>query len=69
MLMVHKCIRLGYELSMNSVVLKVDSKYKMWYSDLLRPYKEYVPVKSDCSDLISQIKWCKDNDSECKNCC
>ena len=58
--------RLGYELSMNSVILKVDSKYKMWYSDLLRPYKEYVPVKSDCSDLISQIKWCKDNDNECK---
>jgi len=58
--------RLGYELGMNSVVLKVDSQYKMWYSDLLRPYKEYIPIKSDCSDLIEKIQWCKDNDSECK---
>jgi hypothetical protein len=58
--------RLGYELSMNSVILKVESEYKMWYSDLLRPYKEYIPIKSDCSDLIEKIKWCKENDRECK---
>ena len=58
--------RLGYELSMNSVILKVDSKYKMWYSDLLKPYQEYIPIKSDCSDLIEKIMWCKNNDSECK---
>ena len=58
--------RLSLELNMGSVVLKVDSPWKVWYSDLLVPYKHYVPVKHDLSDLIDQIKWCRDNDSKCK---
>ena len=58
--------RLSYELSMNSVVLLVESPYKVWYSDWLEAYVHYVPVKRDMSDLISQIEWCRENDGKCK---
>lgn len=58
--------RLSLELNMNSVVLLVGSKYKMWFRDFLVPYKHYVPVQADLSDLISQIKWCKSHDNECE---
>jgi hypothetical protein len=57
--------RLASELSMNSCVLIVDSVYKMWFSDLLVPYKHYIPIKPDLEDLISQIKWCIKNDKKC----
>lgn len=46
-----------YYLSLGALVLKVDSDYKAWYSHLLKPYKHFIPVKSDLSDLISIIKW------------
>ena len=58
--------RLAYEMSYGSVLLKVDSPYKLWFSDRLEPYKHYVPVKSDLSDLYSQIQWCKSHDNECR---
>ena len=58
--------RLSIELSMGSVILWVKTKWKIWYSDLLEPYKHYVPVKEDLSNLIDQIKWCRDNDEKCQ---
>ena len=58
--------RLGSELNMNSVVLIVNSEYKLWFSYLLEEYVHFVPVKEDLSDLIDRIKWCIDNDSLCK---
>lgn len=58
--------RLSSEFRMNSVVLIVNSDYKLWFSHLLKPYVHYVPVLKDLSDLISQIKWCIDHDAECK---
>lgn len=58
--------RLSIELSMGSVILLVNSPWKIWYSDLLVPFKHYVPVKEDLSDLIDQIKWCREHDAECE---
>ena len=58
--------RLSLELSLKSVILLVESEWKMWYSEKLIPYVHYVPVKKDLSDLIDQIKWCKGNDKKCK---
>jgi hypothetical protein len=57
--------RLSYELSAGSVILLVNSKWKMWYYDLLKPYKHYIPVHQDLSDLFTQIKWCQDHDDLC----
>lgn len=58
--------RLSMELAMNSVVLMIKSKWKIWYSDKLKPWIHYVPVKEDLSDLLHQILWCKKNDEKCK---
>jgi len=58
--------RLGSEMVLGSVLLLPESEYYIWFSYLLVPYKHYVPVKSDLSDLIKQIEWCKENDKKCK---
>ena len=58
--------RLSIQLNTGSVVLLVQSKYKLWYSDLLQPYVHYVPIQSDLSDLYTQIQWCKANDDKCR---
>ncbi|CCV02277.1 Putative tyrosine protein kinase [Invertebrate iridescent virus 30] len=60
--------RLSLELEMGCCILLVESpqKWKMWFSDYLEPYVHYVPVKSDLSDLIEQVKWCQTNDNKCQ---
>lgn len=58
--------RLGYELGFGSVILKVDSPYRLWFSHLLQPYIHYIPVKKDLSNLIDQLEWCKSNDEKCQ---
>jgi len=58
--------RLSLEMSTGSVILMVESKYRMWFRKYLVEYQHYVPVKEDCSDLLDQIRWCRQHDSECK---
>lgn len=58
--------RLAWMLNTNSVVLMVESKYKLWFEHLLNPYEHYIPVKNDFSDLAKVIEWCKLNDNKCK---
>jgi hypothetical protein len=63
----HVCAyRLSLELSSGSVVLLVDSPYKLWFNPLLKPYVHYVPVKRDLSDIYTQIDWCRSNPKECE---
>jgi hypothetical protein len=56
--------RLSLELSMGSVILLVESDYKLWFEQLLVPYVHYIPVKKDLSDIYEKISWCKKNDLE-----
>lgn len=58
--------RLSYELSSNSLILLADSRWKLWYSQFLKPFIHYIPVKEDLSDLIVKIEWCRNNDAECQ---
>lgn len=58
--------RLSCELATYSVILLVASEWKLWFTDMLKPYTHYVPVKSDLSDLYDRIRWCKKNDAACK---
>lgn len=58
--------RLTLELSYNSVILLVKSEQYIWYQPLLKPWVHYVPVKSDMSDLMQQIHWCKTHDDKCR---
>jgi hypothetical protein len=61
-----EAFRLSLELSMNCVILLVESKWKLWYSDMLKPYEHYIPVKHDLSNLFEVIQWCRNNDDRCK---
>ncbi len=58
--------RLGGELNSGSVILKVESKNIQWISYLLEPYKHYVPIKEDLSDLLEKYEWCETNEKECE---
>lgn len=58
--------RLSYELSSGSLIILAESKWMMWYSNLLQPFVHYVPVKNDLSDLIKTIEWCRNNDDKCQ---
>ncbi|WP_062307923.1 glycosyl transferase family 90 [Polynucleobacter sinensis] len=51
-----------------SAVLKVASPghYRQWYYDQLIPWVNFVPVKSDMSDLVEKIHWLRDHDDEAK---
>ena len=48
-----------------SVVLKVDSAgpYKQWYYDRLKPFENFVPVRSDMTDLGEKIQILRANDA------
>jgi len=58
--------RLGFMLGLESVILNVESKYKLWLDQFLVPNEHYIPVMHDLSDLGEKIKWCKMNDNKCK---
>ena len=58
--------RLGYMLGLDSVILHVETKYKIWLEEFLIPDTHYILIKSDLSNLGEKIKWCKMNDSKCK---
>jgi hypothetical protein len=58
--------RLSLELSMGSVLLIAESKYRLWFRRHLIPYEHYVPIQSDLSDLFDKIRWCRTNDEKCK---
>jgi hypothetical protein len=49
-------------------VIKVQSpaNFRQWYYDALEPWRHYVPVTADMSDLIEQIAWCRAHGSECE---
>jgi hypothetical protein len=68
--------RLTRELSYGSLILKVESEWKTWYSDSLigwragdnsvegrklRQMAHYIIIDSDLSNLISTIEWCTEN--------
>lgn len=61
----------GYErpywtLLSNCVVLKQTSDNIQWYYRILKPYKHYIPIANDCSDLLEKIEWAKSHDAEAK---
>ncbi len=49
-------------------VIKVASPYgyRQWYYDELLPWRHYVPVQSDMSDLLEMIDWCHSHDAQCR---
>jgi hypothetical protein len=67
--------RLSLEMSFGSVILKVQTPYKIWFEKSLVPLNvkrdnyekaHYIPINKNLKNLIPTIKWCHENDSKCK---
>lgn len=58
--------RFGALLSFGSVILRVESDYKMWIDQFLKPKVHYIPIKRDFSDLVAILKWCHTHDEACQ---
>jgi hypothetical protein len=57
--------RMSFEMFSMSVILKVDSPWVEHFYKYLKPWVHYIPIKSDLSNLISTIEWCRENDDLC----
>lgn len=58
--------RYFWTLLSNSVVFKQITNNRQWYYGALEPYRHYIPVKKDLSDLLEKISWANDHDDEVK---
>jgi hypothetical protein len=58
--------RLAKNMLFGSVILLVESDFSLWYQDKMKPLVHYVPIKSDLSNLVEMIEWCRLNDKKCK---
>lgn len=50
----------------NSLVLKQVTPNIQWYYGGLEPYKHYLPIREDLSDLMEKIEWARHHDAEAK---
>jgi hypothetical protein len=56
---------LAAALSSNSVVIMSAPTMETWLAQgLLQPYVHYVPVKQDFSDLLTQVQWVLENETQ-----
>lgn len=55
-----------WRLLSNSVNIKQESDEIQWFYRIVKPNIHYVPVKNDLSNIIQQIEWINNNDSEAK---
>jgi len=49
-------------------VIKIASPfgYTQWYYDRLEPWRHFVPVRADLTDLIDAITWCRGHPRDCR---
>ena len=55
-----------WKLLSGSLTFKQDSPDIMYFYGELVPWKHYIPVKNDLSDLLEKIQWAKTHDAEAK---
>lgn len=56
--------RFALHLGMGVVYFKVETEYPTMLTEVALPYVHYMPVKADMSDLISQIVYAREHDTE-----
>ncbi|KAF8191966.1 glycosyl transferase family 90-domain-containing protein [Mycena galopus ATCC 62051] len=52
-------------LKSGSLVFK-STAFQEHFSDWLRPYEHYIPVKVDLSDLVDRVQWAREHDEEAR---
>ncbi len=55
----------AWKLNSGSVIFKPESDWKQWFYDEYLPWKHYVPIKDDFSDIQERIDWCESNQDKC----
>ena len=59
---------LKWMLYSQSVVIMPKPTIVSWFmEDHLVPFKHYVPIKNDWSDLLKMYNWCENNQNKCKD--
>jgi hypothetical protein len=49
------------KLLLGCCILKVQSDYEQWFYESISAWEHFVPVRSNLSDLVEQINWCRDH--------
>jgi len=55
----------AWKLNSGSVIFKSESGWKQHFYDQYLPYKHYIPVADDFSDIQEKYQWCENNQDEC----
>ncbi|WP_195759968.1 glycosyl transferase family 90 [Paracoccus sp. S-4012] len=50
----------------NSVVLKEEDGWELFYSPLFRPWESYIPLAPGLHDLEERLEWARSNPARCK---
>ena len=56
----------AWKMRSGSVVLSVDSPWESFFTAFFKPWKHYIPVANDFSDLGEKITWCLSHDRQCQ---
>ena len=55
----------AWKLNSGSVIMKQTSPWRQWFYDDYLPWKHYVPIANDFSDLQEKFQWCESHQEEC----
>ena len=56
----------AWKMNSGSVLFKTDSCWKQWFYDDFEPWKNYIPIRDDFSDIDEKFEWCESNPEECQ---
>lgn len=56
----------AWKINSGSVLFKTDSCWKQWFYGDFEPWKNYIPIKDDFSDIDEKFEWCESNPEECE---
>lgn len=53
--------RTSIHLSTETAIVLQEYLYKEWFTDMMKPYIHYIPLREDLSDLEERMLWIRDN--------
>jgi hypothetical protein len=56
----------AWKMNSGSVLFKTDSCWKQWFYEDFEPWKNYIPIKDDFSDIDEKFEWCESHEDECQ---
>lgn len=56
----------AWKMNSGSVLFKTDSCWKQWFYEDFVPWKNYIPIRDDFSDMDERFEWCESNPDECQ---